>query len=176
MVALYSDDMLIGTLSTQLLQDSLRGRTKTCIIATISPASLNIKETLSTLEYALRAKSIWKKPEINQRMMRYSLLKDHIVEIEQLEADLLAACEKNGIWFSEEQCKQCVAESELRETELVEVKKQVTIIGNQMGAVCDEYDQSIALLKSREEELDKIRIILKQTENVLCQLEADLLR
>ncbi|PPQ94149.1 LOW QUALITY PROTEIN: hypothetical protein CVT25_008017 [Psilocybe cyanescens] len=161
---------------TRLLQDSLRGQTKTCIIATISPASLNIEETLSTLKYALCAKSIWKKPEINQRMTRNSLLKDHIIEIEQLKADLLAAHEKNGIWFSEEHCKQCIAKLELRETELVEAKKQVTVIGNQMGAVRDEYDQSIALLKSREEELDETRIILKQTENVLCQLEADLLR
>ncbi|PPQ93313.1 hypothetical protein CVT25_014442, partial [Psilocybe cyanescens] len=161
---------------TRLLQDSLGGRTKTCIIATISPASLNIEETLSTLDYALRAKSIRNKPEINQRMTRNSLLKDYIVEIEQLKADLLAAREKNGIWFSEEHWKQRVAESELRETELVEAKKQVTIVENQMRAVRDEYDQSIALLKCREEELDETRNILKQTENVLRQREADLLR
>ncbi|KIO16512.1 hypothetical protein M407DRAFT_42567, partial [Tulasnella calospora MUT 4182] len=52
---------------TRLLQDSLGGRTKTCIIATVSPAKCNIEETLSTLDYALRAKSIRNKPEINQR-------------------------------------------------------------------------------------------------------------
>lgn len=38
---------------TRLLQDSLGGRTKTCIIATISPAALCIDETINTLEYGL---------------------------------------------------------------------------------------------------------------------------
>lgn len=39
---------------TRLLQDSLGGKTKTCIIATVSPHSSNVEETLSTLEYAAR--------------------------------------------------------------------------------------------------------------------------
>ncbi|VEL26159.1 unnamed protein product, partial [Protopolystoma xenopodis] len=43
---------------TRLLQDSLGGRTKTSIIATISPSNLCLDETLSTLDYAHRAKNI----------------------------------------------------------------------------------------------------------------------
>lgn len=39
---------------TRLLQDSLGGTTKTCIIATVSPASGSIEESLSTLEYGMR--------------------------------------------------------------------------------------------------------------------------
>ena len=74
---------------TRLLQDSLGGRTKTCIIATISPAKCNLEETYSTLDYAIRAKSIRNKPEINQRMTRNSLLKEYIALIENLKADLL---------------------------------------------------------------------------------------
>jgi kinesin family protein 11 len=38
---------------TRLLQDSLGGSTKTCIIATISPAEGCLEETLSTLEYGM---------------------------------------------------------------------------------------------------------------------------
>ena len=49
---------------TRILQDSLGGRTRTSIIATVSPASLNLEETLSTLEYAHRAKNILSKPEV----------------------------------------------------------------------------------------------------------------
>ena len=74
---------------TRLLQDSLGGRTKTCIIATISPAKCNLEETYSTLDYAIRAKSIRNKPEINQRMTRNALLKEYITLIENLKADLL---------------------------------------------------------------------------------------
>ncbi len=51
---------------TRLLQESLGGKTKTCIIATVSPGSSNIEETLSTLDYACRAKNIKNTPEINQ--------------------------------------------------------------------------------------------------------------
>ncbi|KAL0691491.1 hypothetical protein Bca4012_091170 [Brassica carinata] len=48
---------------TRLLQDSLGGKTKTCIIATISPSAHSLEETLSTLDYAYRAKNIKNKPE-----------------------------------------------------------------------------------------------------------------
>ena len=49
---------------TRLLRDSLGGRTKTCIIATVSPAVHCLEETLSTLDYAHRAKNIKNKPEV----------------------------------------------------------------------------------------------------------------
>ena len=43
---------------TRLLQESLGGRCKTCIVATISPSILCCEETLSTLNYAQRAHGI----------------------------------------------------------------------------------------------------------------------
>lgn len=49
---------------TRILRDSLGGKTKTCIIATISPSALCLEETLSTLDYAYRAKNIKNKPEV----------------------------------------------------------------------------------------------------------------
>lgn len=49
---------------TRLLRDSLGGKTKTCIIATIAPTVQCQEETLSTLDYAHRAKNIKNKPEV----------------------------------------------------------------------------------------------------------------
>ena len=60
---------------TRLLQDSLGGRTKTSIIATISPASCSNEETLSTLDYAHRARNITNRPEINQKLTKKTLIK-----------------------------------------------------------------------------------------------------
>lgn len=60
---------------TRLLQESLGGRTKTSIIATVSPALSNLEETLSTLDYAHRAKNITNRPEINQKLTKKALLK-----------------------------------------------------------------------------------------------------
>ena len=60
---------------TRILQDSLGGRTKTSIIATVGPAVCNVEETLSTLDYAHRAKNITNRPEINQRLTKRALIK-----------------------------------------------------------------------------------------------------
>ena len=72
---------------TRLLQDSLGGRTKTCIIATISPVKSCLEETLSTLDYAYRAKNIRNRPEVRNaaspaRMFsRLPVLDTHLLPI-----------------------------------------------------------------------------------------------
>lgn len=49
-----------------MLQDSLGGNSKTIMIAAASPASSNYSETLSTLQFADRAKQIKNKPVVNE--------------------------------------------------------------------------------------------------------------
>lgn len=51
---------------TRLLQDSLGGNAKTCMVANVGPASYNYDETLTTVRYANRAKNIKNKPIINE--------------------------------------------------------------------------------------------------------------
>ena len=79
---------------TRLLQDSLGGKTKTCIIATISPH--NFEESISTLDYAFRAKSIENKPELNSKMVKTGLLKEYTGQIESLKSDLLVSDQYYG--------------------------------------------------------------------------------
>lgn len=133
-----------------------------------------MEETLSTLDYAIRAKSIRNKPELNQRMTRNSLLKEYVGEIERLKSDLLAAREKNGIFFSEETWNQMTVEQELMSTELEEARKQVRIVETEMRGVREEFEQSIGLLKSREGELKQTREILATAEKTLEQREEEL--
>lgn len=133
-----------------------------------------MEETLSTLDYALRAKSIRNKPEVNQRMTRNGLLKEYIGEIERLKNDLLAAREKNGIFFSEESWNQLNAEQELRQTELQEAKKQIDIIESQMRAVREEFEQSVGLLMKRDEELKVTRGKLEKTTATLGHITGQL--
>ena len=59
---------------TRLLRDSLGGKTKTCIIATIAPTAHCQDETLSTLDYAHRAKNIRNRPEVTPSPACYPLL------------------------------------------------------------------------------------------------------
>ena len=50
---------------TRLLKDSLGGNFKTTLIVTCSPHSYNIEETLSTLNFAKRAKQVKNKVKVN---------------------------------------------------------------------------------------------------------------
>lgn len=51
---------------TRLLQDSLGGNTKTCLIATVSPIKSWIEETISTLKFADRAKEVMSVVKANE--------------------------------------------------------------------------------------------------------------
>merc|ERR1712025_714467 len=68
---------------TRLLQDSLGGNSKTLMFANIGPANYNYDETLSTLRYASRAKSIRNKAKINEDP-KDALMKQYQKEIEDL--------------------------------------------------------------------------------------------
>ncbi|KAG1655591.1 hypothetical protein FOA52_012043 [Chlamydomonas sp. UWO 241] len=50
---------------TRLLQDSLGGNSKTVMVANLGPADWNLEESVSTLKYAQRARSIKNAPKVN---------------------------------------------------------------------------------------------------------------
>lgn len=50
----------------RLLRESLGGNSKTAMIATVSPASTQSEETLSTLRYAKQARSIINVAKVNE--------------------------------------------------------------------------------------------------------------
>ncbi|XP_049590422.1 kinesin-like protein KIF17 isoform X2 [Syngnathus scovelli] len=70
---------------TRLLQDSLGGNTRTLMVACLSPADSNYEESLSTLRYANRAKSIRNRPRINEDP-KDALLREYQEEIKKLRA------------------------------------------------------------------------------------------
>lgn len=105
---------------TRLLQESLGGRTKTSIIATVSPGHKDLEETLSTLDYAHRAKHIQNKPEINQRLTKKVVLKEYTEEIDRLKRDLNAAREKNGIYLASDTYNDMLYKMETQQKELNE--------------------------------------------------------
>ena len=133
-----------------------------------------MEETLSTLDYALRAKSIRNKPEVNQRMTRNALLKEYVAEIERLKADVMAAREKNGIFFSEENWNRISAEHELKVTEAEESKRQIEVIEGQLKAVREEFEQSMALLMRTDGELKDTKVKLEHTEKEVERKDGEL--
>ncbi|KAI3991143.1 hypothetical protein MKX01_022364, partial [Papaver californicum] len=73
---------------TRLLQDSLGGNSRTVMIACISPADINVEETLNTLKYANRARNIQNKPIVN-RDPRSNEMQKMRQQLECLQAELL---------------------------------------------------------------------------------------
>ena len=69
--------------ASPFLADSLGGNAKTVMVANIGPAAYNYDETLGTLRYANRAKSIKNKPRINEDP-KDALLREFQEEISRL--------------------------------------------------------------------------------------------
>ncbi|KAL1788086.1 kinesin KIF11 [Sigmodon hispidus] len=163
---------------TRILQDSLGGRTRTSIIATISPASLNLEETLSTLEYAHRAKNIMNKPEVNQKLTKKALIKEYTEEIERLKRDLAAAREKNGVYISEESFKDMHGKLTVQEEQIVELAEKIGVLEEELSKVTElfvdsknELDQCKSNLQTKTQELETTQKHLQETKLQLVQEE-----
>ncbi|KAJ3035299.1 hypothetical protein HDV00_004075 [Rhizophlyctis rosea] len=73
---------------TRILQPSLGGNARTAIICTITPASSHVDETVSTLKFASRAKTITNRPEVNEILTDEALIKQYRKEINNLKRQL----------------------------------------------------------------------------------------
>lgn len=153
---------------TRLLRDSLGGKTKTCIIATVSPSIQSLDETLSTLDYAHRAKNIRNKPELNQKMLKSALIKDLYADIERLKQEVRAAREKNGVYLphdrfiQEEAEKKAMAEKINRmELELDSKNKQIEELGELNISHQQTNADLIDKLQMTQKKLDDTEEVLK---------------
>lgn len=160
---------------TRLLQDSLGGRTKTCIIATVSPAKSNLEETISTLDYAFRAKNIRNKPQVNQMINKKTLLKDFTLEIERLKSELIATRQKNGVYLTNENFEEITVESESRrilsEEQAAKIETMEINLRNKVQELYTLTSNFMTLKKDNDGTkvvLDETKTVLEQTEFVLA--------
>ncbi|PIK58720.1 kinesin-like boursin, partial [Apostichopus japonicus] len=159
---------------TRLLQDSLGGRTKTSIIATVSPSSCNVEETLSTLDYAHRAKHITNRPEVNQKLTKKALIKEYTEEIERLRRDLVAAREKNGIYISEENYRAMENQLASQDGSIKDFLEKIAALEEEIRKVNELFDETKAELEERTEQLDLTKNQLDETTDTLRTTEKNL--
>ncbi|KAK9126879.1 hypothetical protein Scep_015725 [Stephania cephalantha] len=176
---------------TRLLRDSLGGKTKTCIIATVSPSIHCLEETLSTLDYAHRAKNIKNKPEVNQKMMKSTMIKDLYNEIDRLKQELCAAREKNGIYIpqdrylQEEAQKKAMTEkiermeldSESKDKQLMELQElsnsqqlYTTELSDKLEKTQGELEETRSSLLDLEEKYGQAQTTIKEKEFLIFNL------
>lgn len=102
---------------TRLLQDSLGGNSKTVMCASISPADSNYVETISTLRYACRAKSIQNLAHVNEEP-KDALLRHFQEEIKELKRQLEEGTFVNGICTDEDDEEEIDDDDEEEEEEI----------------------------------------------------------
>lgn len=143
---------------THILQESLGGNTKTTLIATISPAHINSMETCSTLDYAAKAKNIKNTPQNghdSDTVLKRTLLKNMSIEISQLNLELEATRNKNGIF--------------LEKNRYYDLHQELDSLRNQLR----EKDLAIELLTSKcnnltqlnLEKTSEVKLIMTEVEN-----------
>ncbi|XP_063366354.1 kinesin-like protein Klp61F [Cydia amplana] len=152
---------------TRILQESLGGRTKTSIIATISPGHKDLEETMSTLEYAHRAKNIQNKPEVNQKMTKTAMLKEYAEEIDKLKRDLQAARDKNGVCISSETFTEMNLKDEEQRKEIQELLLKKRAMEQERDRLEAVHDQLSQALRDRLSELDSTRQAMRTTKEKL---------
>ncbi|XP_018414185.1 PREDICTED: kinesin-like protein KIF11 [Nanorana parkeri] len=163
---------------TRILQDSLGGRTKTSIIATVSPASINLEETVSTLEYANRAKNIMNKPEVNQKLTKRALIKEYTEEIERLKRDLATAREKNGVYLSSENYEELQGKIVCQEEQITEFMEKISAMEEELKRVTElfseskkELEECSTVLQYKKKELEETQKNLQDSKLRLSQEE-----
>ncbi|CDP08968.1 unnamed protein product [Coffea canephora] len=156
---------------TRLLRDSLGGKTKTCVIATVSPSIHCLEETLNTLDYAHRAKNIKNKPEINQKMMKSAMIKDLYSEIDRLKQEVYAAREKNGIYIPKDRYLQDEAEKKAMAEKIERMELDVESRDKQFVELQELYKSQQLLTAELSDKLDKTEKMLQETEHALADLE-----
>jgi kinesin family protein 11 len=159
---------------TRLLQDSLGGRTKTCIIATVSPAKTNLEETISTLDYAFRAKNIRNKPQINSMVSKNKLLREIGMEIEKLKSELIATRHRNGVYMTPDAYEEITTESESRRIVNEEQRAKIESMESSLRHKVQELFALTANFNTLKQDNENTQSKLKSTRGILEQTESSL--
>ena len=150
---------------TRVLQESLGGNSKTCLIITCSPSIYNESESLSTLRFGERAKKIKNKPKINKEVTVAELqklvdkLKEDLKKANARIAQLENYIKQNGMripesdYQREEDEEEKIKEKEEREKEkdaeikAQEIKKN---IDSKKMSIGDRINITLGLLKEED--------------------------
>jgi len=143
---------------TWILSESLGGNSKTYMLATISPSSLNYNESLSTLRFASNAKQIVNTVKINEDP------NDKLIRTLQDEVAKLKAMLSTGSLLTS---KRFELQDDLEQKELFLNMKEKSWVQKQI-----ESDQLISEIKQQHK--DEIAKMQEETEHIIISNEQKL--
>lgn len=137
----------------------------------MSPAKSNLEETISTLDYAFRAKNIRNKPQTNQLISKYTLLREFTAEIEKLKSDLVATRQRNGVYLTNDNYEEMTVQSESRRILNEEQKAKIeTMETNLRNKIQDLFSLTNAFNNVKKDN-ERVKLILDETKGVLEKTE-----
>lgn len=168
---------------TRLLQDSLGGNSITLMVACISPADYNMEETISTLNYADRAKKIKNKPIVNEdpKTAEINRLKTELqsLRLEMLSKTTIGVAITNGVAGAGGICKEC-SEPPTK----IQLQKQLRDVAEKMQTdlyemanrehIITEYEETVETLNRQIHEL-KEKIVALDAAN-MCEMSPEHLK
>lgn len=140
---------------TRLLQDSLGGNAKTIMLANVSPAIEDMEDTLSTLDYAFRARRIVNKPEVNKKIKKKEFIREWAERYDELARDFRTCYLKQGMYM--EGCKYDEMIKRLRDHDKIVKDKEEKLREQQLEKeiLFSKIENLENSLKEREKELNK---------------------
>eukprot|EP00949_MAST-11_sp_MAST-11-sp1_P002751 g2751.t1 len=141
---------------TRLLSTSLGGNARTCIICAFSPAARNRHETVSTMQFASRAKKIVNKAQKNQKKDTSELTQAYEEEIARLKAQIAEGTGKPGNEITEEQRQKMEEEKAYLMAQHDEMKDELeakaAAAHEEALRAQEKFEEAQDLLKKKEEE------------------------
>ncbi|BGP13736.1 hypothetical protein JCM10213_009049 [Rhodosporidiobolus nylandii] len=172
---------------TRLLQDSLGGNSKTMMVACISPTEYNLHETMSTLQYANRARNIRNHAQVNEveagwddvDHLQKSILKlrAELASIRSGDAPAISAIAEEGLrnggpTSTEVELQQKVAQltADLAKAQSGEAASlSRDDFARAVEPIVEEYERSLSALESQ---LSLTKAALIHSEDEMRELEA----
>ena len=134
---------------TRLLEDSLGGNCVTTLVATVSPSACAFPESLSTLKFATRAKTVVNAPRVNEDADSRTLLRRYEAELRRLRAELRERArtlvDKRALLAAEEERRRAEADKlaaitalEARSAEVVAAKEEKRALEARIAAMASQ--------------------------------------
>jgi kinesin family member 11 len=79
-------------------------------VATVAPALPALEETINTLDYAMRARNVKNRPELNTKVSQKAMIRDLTRENDRLKAMLEACRSRMGIYLTQEEYNELQAQ------------------------------------------------------------------
>ena len=162
---------------TRILQESLGGNAKTSLIVTISPSGYNSEETLSSLNFGLRAMKVQNKPVINKtedyQALFYKLQEDYD---KLLEEKTNLTIEYNKVCDENDKIKNDIQRNDNKEPNKNNSK---SISYEEMENIKKKFEKEMKnlekyygdVLKNKDEENEKI---MKDIDNILIKKDNEI--